>query len=95
MEPRVLDGTNRLNLSKVLNLNLLEGGSDTTMGEHNTVVGVDGEMPDNKIIYEHSQDITDGEVAEQFLDGTKLMGEDLAPGVIGERESGSSFWMEP
>ena len=37
-------------------------------------------MPDRKIIYEHTQEITDGEVAEQqFLDGTKLMGEDLAP----------------
>ena len=95
-----------MNLSKVLNLNLLEGGRDTTMGEHNTVVGVDGEMPNSKIIYEHSQDFTDdGEVAEQFLDGKKLMGEDMAPGVIaislrgegggGERESGSNFWMEP
>ena len=38
-------------------------------------------MPDRKITYEHTQEITDGEVAEQkILDGTKLMGEDMAPG---------------
>ena len=106
LEPRVLNGTYRLNLSK--DLNLLEGGRDTTMEEQNTVVrvGVDGEMPNRKIIYEHSQDFTDdGKVAEQFLDGTRLMGEDLALGVIaislrgeggdGERESGSDLGMEP
>ena len=106
LEPRVLDGTCQLKLSK--DLNLLEGGRDTTMGEQNTVVrvGVDGEMPNRKIIYEHSQDFTDdGKVAEQFLDGTRLMGEDLALGVIaislrgegggGERESGSDLGMEP
>ena len=107
-ERRFLKETNRYNLSKVLNLNLLEESNDTTTGEHNTVVGVgvDGEMPDRKIIYEHTQEITDGEVAEQkFLDGTKLMGEDMAPGRNaislrgeggggGERESGSSFWMK-
>jgi hypothetical protein len=105
-ESRVLDGTCRLKLSK--ELLLLEVGRDTTLGKQNTVVGVgeEGEMPNRKIIYEHSQDFTDdGKVAEQFLDGTRLMGEDLALGVIaislrgegggGERESGSDLGMEP